>query len=382
MSGDGKQVEVDRIWTNLGPWSRYQIKQYLIYGLVIVSLAFHTPAIVFICYRPNFHCKAGMNETGARFEYGECKWDFVCEKEDLAEMTQLLLLVGMMIGNCFFPTMSDRFGRKPVLVFSHICMFAFVLATSFSPNYTTFVFLCTLTGAVTQDSGLDEGGDERVRLSKDGGDLQLDALAAPTPAPDVFVEKYTICDMLKNTMVRNVSFKIYYTCALIEYPAGVFELFALVKIGRKWTCVICHGVAAIALIVATAFRYSADGHEGMMVAGTAFTLIGKMGITGAYNTLWVVTPELYPTNLRNTGFGAAWSYKIRWMPGAIYAVMCIFVVFLFAFVPETHGVEVPQTVDELTVWYRVNKFEMKIGKNRNAKKDRAGEFEEELRDVQ
>ncbi|WAR14574.1 S22A3-like protein, partial [Mya arenaria] len=100
----------------------------------------------------------------------------------------------------------------------------------------------------------------------------------------------------------------FFLSALIEYPASVFEYFALVKfvrcilfpihrIGRKWTCVICHSVAAIALIVATAFRYSADGHEGMMVAGTAFTLIGKMGITGAFSSAFVVTPELYPTNL-------------------------------------------------------------------------------------
>jgi NifB/MoaA-like Fe-S oxidoreductase len=37
--------------------------------------------------------------------------------------------------------------------------------------------------------------------------------------------------------------------------------------------------------------------------------------------------------------------------------------FLFAFVPETNGVELPQTIDELTEWYRVNKFNLKFGKN-------------------
>ncbi|XP_052762013.1 organic cation transporter-like protein [Mya arenaria] len=441
MGGNGEQVEVDRIWTSLGPWGRYQIKQYISYCLICISWVIHQLTIVFIGYRPNFHCKAGLNDsliankTGAIFEYGECKveryentstgmvkttsecqhgwtydiptdqsfvseWDFVCEKEELAEMTQLLLFVGMIIGTCFFP--QYRFGRKPVMVFSHICLFAIVLATSFSPNYTTFVVLRILTGAVTQgalsgttlasetfpkecrhltevfalvvwtssicimspiayalrnvswrylqitfalmsawsllqwwfldeslrwliangkmdqarkiirkacrynrkdyhtvlkDSGLDEGGDEHVRLSKDGGALQLDAIAAPTPIPDVFVEKYTICDMFKNKMIRNVSFIIWYTwivdslvyyglymissdlygdryinfflSALIEYPASVFEYFALVKIGRKWTCVICHSVAAIALIVATAFRYSAgaDITSGIAVFG-------------------------------------------------------------------------------------------------------------------
>ena len=39
------------------------------------------------------------------------------------------------------------------------------------------------------------------------------------------------------------------TCLHIAVPR--------VRIGRKWTCVICHAVAAVALIVATALRYNA-----------------------------------------------------------------------------------------------------------------------------
>jgi len=38
----------------------------------------------------------------------------------------------------------------------------------------------------------------------------------------------------------------------------------------------------------------------MLVAGTVFTLIGKIGVTGAFSSAFVVTPELYPTNLRST----------------------------------------------------------------------------------
>jgi hypothetical protein len=46
--------------------------------------------------------------------------------------------------------------------------------------------------------------------------------------------------------------------------------------------------------------------------------------------------------------------------------MCLVTVILFAFVPETNGVELPQKMEELTEWYRVNKFELKIGKNKLA----------------
>jgi hypothetical protein len=36
----------------------------------------------------------------------------------------------------------------------------------------------------------------------------------------------------------------------------------------------------------------------MLTAATAFMLIGKMGITTGYSSIYLTTPELYPTNMR------------------------------------------------------------------------------------
>ena len=36
----------------------------------------------------------------------------------------------------------------------------------------------------------------------------------------------------------------------------------------------------------------------MMAAATAFTIIGKMGATAAFSCSFVLTPEMYPTNMR------------------------------------------------------------------------------------
>lgn len=60
------------------------------------------------------------------------------------------------------------------------------------------------------------------------------------------------------------------------------------------------------------------------------------------------------------------SHKTRWLPGAVYAALSIVVVFLLAFVPETSGVELPQTVKELSMWYQVNTFTLRLGKNKHA----------------
>ena len=37
------------------------------------------------------------------------QWDFVCENAELAELTQTLLIIGMMLGTFVCPTLSGMF---------------------------------------------------------------------------------------------------------------------------------------------------------------------------------------------------------------------------------------------------------------------------------
>ena len=59
------------------------------------------------------------------------------------------IYIGMLSFQLPF-VVSDRFGRKVVMVFSHIGLFAVVLGTSFCQSYTAFIVLRILTGAVQQ----------------------------------------------------------------------------------------------------------------------------------------------------------------------------------------------------------------------------------------
>jgi MFS family permease len=58
------------------------------------------------------------------------------------------------IGDAYFILMdinlSDRFGRKPVMVLCHVIFFAVSLATAFSENYVSFVIFRFLTGLFQQ----------------------------------------------------------------------------------------------------------------------------------------------------------------------------------------------------------------------------------------
>ncbi|XP_053381641.1 solute carrier family 22 member 6-A-like [Mercenaria mercenaria] len=611
-----RNLNVDHIWRTLGPLGKYQCKQIASYLLSLASWAFQGINIVFIGYRPDFRCKAGQNDTrmsnitGMQKEFKQCEivsyintsegvletstpcengweyaapadrsfvteWDFVCQKAELGELTQVLYLAGMMAGTFVFPTLSDRFGRKPVMVLSHVFFFGIALGTAFSGNFVVFVIFRFLTGFFNQ--GLLAGTtlsletlpaeirhycevlallfwtsfmclvspiayalrdfpwkylqltyamcsawsifqwwmtDESLRwviangqidrakeIIKNAckwnkknygevmetinwGDLvDTDSKAlAMTNVPesknvengqnvwedkDVFirrnsdiahlndgqedsivengeadrdilvkqefnlensnggqnvgevreklikVKKYTMFDIFKHKSILLVSMIMWYVwicdsfvyfglymtssdfygdrylnfflSALVEYPSCFLEYMLLARIGRKWTAMIGHFIAAVGLGVATALTYTAGSSTSMFGAATAFMLVGKMGITTGYSSIYLTTPELYPTNMRNIGLGVCSfmekvgsmiapfsrnvSTKIKWLPPCVFAVMCLIAVLLFAFVPETNGVELPQTIEELQEWYRGNKFELRIGKNRHVIKD-------------
>ena len=49
--------------------------------------------------------------------YGAFQWDLVCGKEALVEMSQTIMVIGVMIGAMVFTAASDAIGRKPVFLF-------------------------------------------------------------------------------------------------------------------------------------------------------------------------------------------------------------------------------------------------------------------------
>ncbi|XP_053380295.1 solute carrier family 22 member 13-like [Mercenaria mercenaria] len=78
------------------------------------------------------------------------RWDFVCQNAELGELTQVLYTAGLMLGTFVFPTLSDRYGRKPVMVLSHVISFGISLGMAFSGSYVVFVVLKFLTGFFQQ----------------------------------------------------------------------------------------------------------------------------------------------------------------------------------------------------------------------------------------
>jgi len=78
------------------------------------------------------------------------QWDLVCDRAYLKDLSQTILIIGVMIGAMGFTILSDNLGRKPVFLFSQWAMVVVGVITAFVPNYYVFLVLRFCTGALQQ----------------------------------------------------------------------------------------------------------------------------------------------------------------------------------------------------------------------------------------
>lgn len=55
-----------------------------------------------------------------------------------------------------------------------------------------------------------------------------------------------------------------------------------------------------------------------------------------------------------------------WAPGAVFSVMCFVVIVIVVYLPETRGIDLPQTLEEVKTWYAENSG-IKLGKYKRKK---------------
>ncbi|XP_041106958.1 solute carrier family 22 member 7-like [Polyodon spathula] len=74
------------------------------------------------------------------------EWDMVCNKKGLNQASAIFFFIGVMIGAIVFGGLSDKFGRKPMLLASFILSIVFGVAATFSVSYVMFAIMRSLTG--------------------------------------------------------------------------------------------------------------------------------------------------------------------------------------------------------------------------------------------
>ncbi|XP_076443944.1 solute carrier family 22 member 15-like [Babylonia areolata] len=102
------------------------------------------------------------------------------------------------------------------------------------------------------------------------------------------------------------------------------------------------------------------------IAVVVLSLVGKFAITASFGTLFMYTPEQFPTNLRNASLGVAsmagrvggtvapYSRTLirhfPWAPGTIFGVCCLLLPVCMRMLPETCGRELPQTIEDMELY--------------------------------
>ncbi|XP_058871951.1 solute carrier family 22 member 6-A [Acipenser ruthenus] len=74
------------------------------------------------------------------------EWDLVCSQRSLKQMSQTVYMGGVLTGAVIFGGLSDKFGRRAVLIWSYFQLAALGTCTAFSPSYIAFCVFSFLTG--------------------------------------------------------------------------------------------------------------------------------------------------------------------------------------------------------------------------------------------
>ncbi|XP_045862603.1 solute carrier family 22 member 7 isoform X3 [Meles meles] len=74
-------------------------------------------------------------------------WDLVCEQKGLNKATSTSFFAGVLVGAVAFGYLSDRFGRRRLLLVAYVSSLVLGLASAASVSYIMFIITRTLTGA-------------------------------------------------------------------------------------------------------------------------------------------------------------------------------------------------------------------------------------------
>lgn len=540
-----------------GRWGPYQTIQAVLVYILLWASGFQLLIGVFIAYRPEYECAAtnhvnqsllndsyfikdekcqikifqnatnglvlkSVEQCTSGFKYSLDKqstivteFDLICDRANLAELLQTLIMAGQLVGSACTSSLSDRVGRKTVHLGCNLLTLILGISVAFSPNYTMLAalkfilglllqgmmlpgavftielfpedtrFWCELFGALFWTTGLCimsaiaylmqsyswrylqialscfsllsliqyKFQDESLRwLMVNGKTKEVDRVLHKVAKwnkldylelrrnvmkkMEVFneekldveesllelkyesltVEKYSIFTILRNKSVLLISllmcfawmtdsltyfsltltstslagnrFLNFFLSACMEYLSLVIEYPMLRRYGRRTASIVFHSMAGIFLAIATVLNHVAGGNESITLLSVIATFIGKMWSTGGYSVVYLFTPELFPTNLRNVGLGLCSTISkigamitpfvgtlaahIPWAPGTIFSIMSFVVALTTLYLPETRGIDLPSTLGEVKVWYAENSgFRLRKGREKSKQKSKS-----------
>ncbi|GAB0201960.1 solute carrier family 22 member 6-A-like [Grus japonensis] len=82
------------------------------------------------------------------------EWDLVCSYRQLRQMAQSIYMAGVLVGALVLGGLSDRFGRKAMLMWSYLQLGVMGTCTAFAPNYASYCVFRFAGGMALSGFGL------------------------------------------------------------------------------------------------------------------------------------------------------------------------------------------------------------------------------------
>ncbi|XP_034033439.1 solute carrier family 22 member 6 [Thalassophryne amazonica] len=96
---------------------------------------------------PTQECMDGWTYDRSEFHSTTVsEWDLVCSLRPLKQMIQTIYMGGVLAGAIIFGWLSDRFGRRTVLIWSYLLLAVLGCSSALSPNYTGYCVFRFLSG--------------------------------------------------------------------------------------------------------------------------------------------------------------------------------------------------------------------------------------------
>ncbi|XP_053544803.1 solute carrier family 22 member 6-B-like [Bombina bombina] len=398
------------------------------------------------------------------------KWDLVCNHRRMRQLAQSIYMSGVLVGSIIFGSLSDKFGRRPLNIWSNLQMAVTGVCAAFAPSYILYcvfrfltgtalsgivlnsyslivewiptrnrAFTSTMTGycyTVGQlvlvglaflirdwywlqlaasvpfffyflyswwipESGrwlvlsgkTDQAVKElkkvaRINNKKEEGDRLTAEIVKYNMQREIKAARkttYTVFDLIKTPTIRGISFCIsmtwfstsfgYYGLAMdlqkfgvsiflmqvifgiVDIPAKFVSYFVMTYLGRR-VLQAATLILAGAAILANIFVPSDFPTWRIVVI-----VFGKGCLAASFNCVYLYTGEIYPTVIRQSGMGLGTMMArlggiiapitlmtadyYHHLPLIIYGCCPIISGIAACFLPETLGVPLPETIEEV-----------------------------------
>ena len=164
--------------------------------------------------------------------------------------------------------------------------------------------------------------------------------------------------MNASTLVKGDPYLNFLLVSLVEIPGYTASYFTMKHWGRRKSVSICLMVGGAACIL-DGILDKVMPDDNMPAVDVAIFLIGKLGVTSAFATIYLYTSEMLPTPVRTAALGLSSmagrlgaisapyiSSLGTWLPLAVFGVNSFVSGALILLLPETLGKELPETLED------------------------------------